>query len=523
MAGATILRYAIRSISGAVKVTCFSLAALYVLIAQRVEQRTFKPWVKRSSRFKHTIKGYVFAIFRILGVLQMKIEYVKTAEIIPYANNPRINDGEAVDRVASSIKEYGFKNPIIIDKDNVIVAGHTRYKAAQKLNLDTVPTIRADDLTPAQIKAFRLADNKVAEYSSWDNELLSIELEELQELDFDLDLTGFEEFEIESLLNEDENEEKAGEYLDANRGTLQERFIVPPFSILDTRQGYWQDRKRIWKQIIKSDNGRDEELLGSGLRKLAEKNGADLTGTSIFDPVLCETLINWFCPKGGKVLDPFAGGSVRGLISVLLGNDYTGIDLSERQIKANIDNYKLIADRQDLYGNNLKRPNWINDDSYNIDILVKEKHDFLLTCPPYADLEVYSDDPRDISNMPYDKFIEAYNEIIIKAADKLKDNAFAAIVVGDVRNKKGYYHGFVPDTIEAFKKAGLNFYNECILIEQIATGAMRAGKQFEAGRKVVKTHQNVLIFVKGNEKDIMKDLNIYEYSFGEDSYNVESA
>ena len=148
-------------------------------------------------------------------------------------------------------------------------------------------------------------------------------------------------------------------------------------------------------------------------------------------------------------------------------------------------------------------------------MLVEDKHDFLLTCPPYADLEVYSDDPRDISNMPYDKFIEAYNVIISKATDKLKDNAFAAIVVGDVRDKKGYYHGFVPDTIAAFQKAGLKFYNECILIEQIATGAMRAGKQFEAGRKVVNTHQNVLIFIKGNEKELMKDLCIYEYDFNE--------
>lgn len=131
----------------------------------------------------------------------MQIEYLKTDELIPYANNPRHNDGEAVDRVAASIAEYGFKSPIIIDKDGVIIAGHTRYKAAKKLNLETVPVIRADDLTPAQIKAFRIADNRVAEYSSWDNDLLTIELEKLQELDFDLDMTGFEDWELENLLS----------------------------------------------------------------------------------------------------------------------------------------------------------------------------------------------------------------------------------------------------------------------------------------------------------------------------------
>ena len=137
----------------------------------------------------------------------MQIEYLNTEELIPYANNPRNNDGEAVDRVAASIKEYGFKSPIIIDKDNVIVAGHTRHKAAKKLNLETVPVIKADDLTPAQIKAFRLADNRVSEYATWDNDLLAIELEGLQDLDFDLDLTGFEDFEIEGLLSDGEEPE----------------------------------------------------------------------------------------------------------------------------------------------------------------------------------------------------------------------------------------------------------------------------------------------------------------------------
>jgi hypothetical protein len=121
--------------------------------------------------------------------------------------------------------------------------------------------------------------------------------------------------------------------------------------------------------------------------------------------------------------------------------------------------------------------------------------------------------------MPYDKFIETYTEIIIKATSKLKDNAFVAIVVGEVRDKKGHYRGFVADTITAFKKAGLKYYNECILVEQIGTGAMRVGKQFEAGRKVVKTHQNILIFVKGNEKDIVKNLEKYDYVFSEEIEN----
>lgn len=109
----------------------------------------------------------------------MEIIERKLSELIPYANNPRQNDG-AVDAVAASIKEFGFKVPIIVDKDGVIVAGHTRLKAAQKLGLERVPCIIADDLTPEQIKAFRLADNKVGELAEWDFEKLNFELSEIK-------------------------------------------------------------------------------------------------------------------------------------------------------------------------------------------------------------------------------------------------------------------------------------------------------------------------------------------------------
>lgn len=129
----------------------------------------------------------------------MTIINKSTNSLIPYINNPRKNDA-AVDKVAASIKEFGFKVPIIIDSDNVIVAGHTRLLAAKKLGLESVPCVVADDLSPAQIKAYRIADNKTAEFAEWDDELLKIELEALEELDFNLDLTGFDKSEIEKLL-----------------------------------------------------------------------------------------------------------------------------------------------------------------------------------------------------------------------------------------------------------------------------------------------------------------------------------
>ena len=121
----------------------------------------------------------------------MKIEFRKPSEIKPYPGNPRVNDA-AVDAVANSIHEFGFRQPIVVDADGVIIVGHTRWKAAIKLGLEEVPVHVATDLTPAQIKAYRIADNQTAQLAEWDFELLPIELLDLQELDFDLGLLGFE-------------------------------------------------------------------------------------------------------------------------------------------------------------------------------------------------------------------------------------------------------------------------------------------------------------------------------------------
>lgn len=132
---------------------------------------------------------------------KLKIEYIDTDKLIPYINNPRINDN-AVDVVAASIKEFGFKNPIIIDRENVIIAGHTRLNAAKKLGLREVPVVKAEDLNETQIKAFRIADNKTAELAEWNFELLEHELKELKLEDFDLELTGFDFEELDALFQD---------------------------------------------------------------------------------------------------------------------------------------------------------------------------------------------------------------------------------------------------------------------------------------------------------------------------------
>jgi DNA modification methylase len=133
----------------------------------------------------------------------MKIEIVDISTIKPYENNPRKLKDSAIEKVAMSLKEYGFRQPIVVDKDNIIVAGHTRYRASKKLGLKNVPISVIDNLTPEQINAYRIADNRTAEESEWDNELLKMEIKELEAQDFKLDLLGFNEDQLNDLLFEE--------------------------------------------------------------------------------------------------------------------------------------------------------------------------------------------------------------------------------------------------------------------------------------------------------------------------------
>lgn len=223
---------------------------------------------------------------------------------------------------------------------------------------------------------------------------------------------------------------------------------------------------------------------------LPEGSTVAATGTSIFDPVLCELAYLWFSPASGVVLDCFAGGSVRGIVASKLGRQYVGVELRAEQVEANRVQADLICTSD--------TPEWRVGDSRKIGTICSDvKADFLFSCPPYADLEVYSDDPNDLSTMEYADFREAYFEIINESCKLLRDNRFACFVVGDVRDKKGNYYNFVGDTVEAFRAAGLNFYNEAILVTAVGSLPIRVGKQFSSSRKLGKTHQNVLVFAKG--------------------------
>jgi len=267
---------------------------------------------------------------------------------------------------------------------------------------------------------------------------------------------------------------------------LRDKFLEPPFSVLDTRTSSWQNRKKLWiSKGLKSEVGRAENLLNySKSASLGEKD------TSIFDPSLTELMYKWFCPENGTILDPFAGGSVRGVVANYLGYKYTGLELRQEQVDSNREQALDILPIEN-------QPQWycgdsdkLLDDKWNL------KFDFLFSCPPYADLEVYSDLPDDLSNMDYKDFLTKYCSIIKKSLELLKPNSYACFVVGDVRDKQGYYLDFISDTKKAFINSGAKLYNEAILLNSVGTASMRANRIFSAGQKLVKIHQNVLIFKK---------------------------
>lgn len=268
---------------------------------------------------------------------------------------------------------------------------------------------------------------------------------------------------------------------------LRNEFIEPPFSVLNTKSKNWQRRKDLWRaKGLKSEVGRSSVVINCQSNPTDIKESAEYV--SIFDPALCEVVYHWFCPPGGTILDPFAGGSVRGIVAHYLGFKYKGIDIRLQQIESNIEQGQAI-----LAPNN--QPGWFCADSYELLDSIHLQADLIFSCPPYSDLEVYSDLPGDISNMPYSEFVLRYDAIINKSAKKLKQGGFACFVVGEIRDKSGYYKGFIPETIKAFERAGLRYYNDIVLLNSPGSAALRA-KLSMVNKKVVKIHQNVLIFKK---------------------------
>lgn len=251
---------------------------------------------------------------------------------------------------------------------------------------------------------------------------------------------------------------------------------LSPYTVINSNIPKYKELYSQYGAIIEGCKGRKENLLSDGY-------------TSVFDPVLCEILYTFFCEENFRILDLFCGGITRAFIANMLNLVYLGIDIRKEQIDSN---------KEILNKNNIK---FLNGDSDIIlDRIKDNEFDFILSCPPYHDLEVYSDLDNDLSNMDYNLFLEKYKSIISKSIAKLKNNRFVCIVISNIRDSKGFYKPLVFETIKIFIDNNMCFYNDIAFISRY-TNVKNTNKSW-INRKMIKIHENILVFYKGDLNEI---------------------
>jgi len=429
--------------------------------------------------------------------------------------NPRIMDRHDAEALGQSMTKFGDLGCIVFNaRTQQLVGGHQRIAMMQRLPQQKRVLIttryeqpdengttalgyvyignktfayREVDWDEATQRAANIAANRIQ--GRFDLDLLAevnYELSQLENGSDMLNLTGQTEDEVRKLLKS----VGVGNSEDQEHGSLNDTFIVPPFSVLDTRQGYWQDRKHEWNERI-GDLGESREKTLSGEGMLKDINN----GVSILDPVLAELVVRWFGQPNGACFDPFAGDTVFGYVAAALGQQFTGIELRKEQVELN----QKRVDQDSLPAK------YICDDAANLEQhIADDSQDLIFSCPPYADLEHYSDLPNDLSNMSHDDFFKVYTLVLSRLYAKLKNNRFAVITVSEVRKKDGSYLGLVPKTIEVMQNAGFGFYNELVLVNAIGTLPQRVANSMKS-RKVGRTHQNILVFYKGDPTKIKSE------------------
>ena len=214
---------------------------------------------------------------------------------------------------------------------------------------------------------------------------------------------------------------------------------------------------------------------------------------------MCEVVYKWFLAKDCyRIFDPFAGGIVRGTTAAILGYEYIGFDISKGQVESNLQEWEKLIEKYNIEG----AVAWACVDSLITD--PPSMYDLIFTCPPYYNLELYTDNPNDLSNCEsYEDFIKKYIQVIKKCYNILKEDSFSVWVVSDVRSKDTTeYYGLVADTIKIHQQCGYKFYNEIILYNDTGNLAITSGDYLNKARKVGRQHQNILVFYKGDIKHI---------------------
>jgi hypothetical protein len=280
---------------------------------------------------------------------------------------------------------------------------------------------------------------------------------------------------------------------------LKDRYSWYPVNVLYTPHDDWNKRRKKWRdwlligdvgiqgdEIEEQDNF-DKYKGGQGISK------TKIASEAVFDPMLLEVLSDWYCPDGGKIIDPFNGSHVSGCLFQKLGYNYTGIDIRQNIIDQNNEKVaKIIPENPPRY--------LCGDSNVVLDGLIFEEFDLFNSCPPYANLVKYSDRVPiigDISLLDYDEFVPLYTSIIHKVCAILKRGGYATITIGQIRDKDGSLLPFREDTIAAFKSCGMKYWNDVPLIGPLGSAAIRAKGTFERGMgKLVNVHQIVLVFKK---------------------------
>ena len=426
--------------------------------------------------------------------------------------------------LGNSIDEVGVIESVSVTKQGTIISGHARKEKFDEKGLvpkeitlaeNEYPVIVRNDIeddTDTYYKAQILANTTA-------HQNYNIDLEEVEavaeEYGFELEELGVEIEENEYNYNDTEASVTEDKEVQVHR-ELSKDFLVPPFSVLDTRKGYWKDRKKYWSEII-GDYGDSRNKVINKVNATPDNwDNKPYTGgkirdssVSILDGCLAEIIIKWFGFPKCKTFDCFAGDTVFGFVSSYLGNQFVGIELREEQVNLN---------NERVGGMNAK---YICDDGRNIlNHIEKKSQDLLFSCPPYFNLEVYSDLKNDASSQEeYADFISILDVAFSNAIECLKDDRFACITVGDIRDKKGFYYDFVGDIKRIFIRNGVYLYNELILVQPIGNSALRA-RSYMKNRKVVKTHESVLVFYKGNPNNIHKNFPIIEVKENYESDDV---
>lgn len=412
----------------------------------------------------------------------------KIADLVFDDKNFNVGTPYGQSLIENSFRKFGAGRSILLDKNNRIIAGNKSVENAGAIGMDDVQIVESDgskiiavrrtdiDLDTKQGREMALADNATAKHNIvFDAVLVEATLGDAVCQDWNIIVPI--------------GKAEAG-------SNLQERFTIPPFSILDTRQGYWQDRKKNWNALI-DDKGesREETLYSNKGNPVSNHLRTFKNGVSILDPVLAEIVNKWFGFDGCSTFDCFAGDSIFGYVSSHMGHPFTGIEL--RQEQADLNNARIAGFPASKY---------ICDDGQNVAThILPDSQDLLFSCPPYFDLELYSDLPNDASNQKtYKDFIKILHNAFTAAIQCLRNNRFAVITVGDIRDGDGFYYRFVDDIKDIFKASGMKLYNELILVESIGASRLRVPGAMR-NRKIIKCHQNVLVFYKGDPRKI-KDI-----------------